>query len=184
MLSTFHTRELICTGKRNYNTEELMRKPKCIVNYKSSIGAVDKCDMVISSIKSIRKSKKWYKKYFFHLLDIAIWNSYCLYKYKTGKDIPVAAFHFGLIRQILQKYLKDNFRQSTPRSVDKYPSRLTGRHIPVIYTREKTKRKSGLRNCIVCSKDGVQRQIHSQCKTYEVGLCAYPCFETFHTKLY
>ncbi|XP_063974309.1 LOW QUALITY PROTEIN: piggyBac transposable element-derived protein 4-like [Diachasmimorpha longicaudata] len=160
MLSTFHTRELICTGKRNYTTQELIRKPKCIVDCNSSMEAVDKCDMVISSIKSIRKSIKWYK------------------------PPMVAAFHLELIRQILRKYHKDDFRQSAPRSADKYPLRLTGRHFPAIYTSEKTKRKSGLRKCVVCTKNGVQRQTHYQCKTCEVGLSIYPCFENYHTKIH
>ena len=90
------------------------------------------------------------------MLDIALWNSYCLYKYKTRKDILVAAFHFELIGQILWKYYKDDFRQSAPRSADKYPLRLTGRHFPEIYTSEKTKQKNGLRKYIVCSQNGVQ----------------------------
>jgi len=184
MLSTFHNSEFICTGKKNYKTQEFIRKPKCIVDYNLSMGAVDKCDMVVSSIKSIRKSIKWYKKYFFHLLDIAVWNSYCLYKYKTRKDISIAAFHLQLIRQILRKYHKDDFRQSAPRSADKYPLRLTGRHFPAIYTSANIKRKSGLRKCIVCTQNGVQRQTHYQCKTCDVGLCVHPCFETFHTKLH
>ena len=31
MLSTFHNSEFICTGKKNYKTQEFIRKPKCIV---------------------------------------------------------------------------------------------------------------------------------------------------------
>lgn len=184
MLSTFHNNEFVSTGKKNYKTQEFINKPKCIVDYNHSMGAVDKCDMVISSIQSIRKSMKWYKKYFFHLLDIAVWNAYCLYKHKTHKNISIAAFHLQLIRQILSKYHKENLRQSSPRSADKYPFRLTDRHFPAIYTSRNTKRKSNLRKCVVCSKNGVQRQTHYQCKICDVGLCVCPCFETFHTKLY
>jgi hypothetical protein len=33
------------------------------------MAAVDKTDMLQSSIESIRKTVKWYKKVFFHLLD-------------------------------------------------------------------------------------------------------------------
>ncbi|KAL6419513.1 hypothetical protein ACFW04_011346 [Cataglyphis niger] len=154
------------------------------MDYNSSMGAVDKCDMIISSIQSVRKSLKWYKKYFFHLLDIAVWNAYCLYKYKTHKNISIAAFHLELIRQILEKYRKENLRQSGQRSEDKYPFRLIDRHFPAIYTSTKTTRKSALRKCIVCSKNGVQRQTHYQCKICDVGLCVCPCFETFHTKLH
>ncbi|XP_046827843.1 piggyBac transposable element-derived protein 4-like [Vespa crabro] len=184
MLSTFHNNEFVSTVKKNYKTQEFINKPKCIVDYNNSMGAVDKCNMVISSIQSIRKSMKWYKKYFFHLLDIVVWNAYCLYKHKTHKNISIAAFHLQLIRQILSKYHKENLRQSSPRSADKYPFRLTDRHFLAIYTSRNTKRKSNLRKCVVCSKNGVQRQTHYQCKICDVGLCVCPCFETFHTKLY
>lgn len=65
---------------------------------------VKKCHLVISFIKSISKSVKWYKMYFSYVLDIAVWNSYFVYKYKTYKDISIAAFHLEFTRQILQKY--------------------------------------------------------------------------------
>ena len=52
LISIVSTSKLIGTGKRNYNTQELIRKPKCTVAQNSSMGAIDKCDVVISSIKS------------------------------------------------------------------------------------------------------------------------------------
>ncbi|KAI4480732.1 hypothetical protein M0802_014124 [Mischocyttarus mexicanus] len=162
MLSTFYTSELVSTEKRNYRTQEIICKPKCIVDYNSSMDAVDKCDMGISSIKFIRKTVKWYKKYFFHLLDIAIWNSYCLYKYKKIEDIPIAIFQLESIREILRKYHTPDVRQSDPKSADKYPLRLTARHLPAPYTSQKTKRQSGLRKCVVCTKNGVTRQSNYQ----------------------
>ena len=30
------------------------------------MGAVDKTDMILNSINTVRKSLKWYKKFFFH----------------------------------------------------------------------------------------------------------------------
>ncbi|CAK9820024.1 hypothetical protein ANTQUA_LOCUS10412 [Anthophora quadrimaculata] len=41
-----------------------------------------------------------------------------------------------------------------------------------------------MENCVVCSKNGVQRQTHYQCNICDVGLCVCPCFKTFHTKLH
>lgn len=39
-------------------------KPNVIVDYKRIIGAVDKTDMILNSINIIKKTLKWYKKFF------------------------------------------------------------------------------------------------------------------------
>jgi len=62
MLSSFHSEEFVET-KRHYRTREMIMKPKCVVDYNKLMGAVDKTDMVISTIHSERKALKWYKKY-------------------------------------------------------------------------------------------------------------------------
>ena len=87
--------------KINYQTD----KPKCVADYNALMGAVDKIDMISSSLRCVRKSTKWYKKYFFHLLDIAIYNAYILHKSANNKTGTFENFHLPLIKDILQKYL-------------------------------------------------------------------------------
>ena len=55
------------------------------------------------------------------------------------------------------------------------PLRLTGHHFP--------EPAGGHPDCKVCSDRtaGKQQQTKWQCKTYEVSLCMYPCFERYHT---
>ncbi|KAI4485622.1 hypothetical protein M0802_012663 [Mischocyttarus mexicanus] len=53
-----------------------------------------------------------------------------------------------------------HIRQSDPKSADKYPLWLTARLFPAPYTSQKIKRQSGLRKCVVCTKNGVTRQSH------------------------
>lgn len=77
MLTSLHSADIVQTVKLDQNYR--LKKPSCILDYNHSMGAVDKTDMVSSTIKCIRKSYKWYKKFFFHLLDVSIWNSYVLY---------------------------------------------------------------------------------------------------------
>ena len=102
MLSTCHSADYINTKKINYQTREIIQKPSCIVDYTANMGAVDNRDKVISSVQSIRKSIKWYKKFFFHLLDVAIWNAYCLYKLETKKKVTMRAFHLILLKEIFK----------------------------------------------------------------------------------
>lgn len=40
-------------------------KPVCVIDYNSNMGGVDRVDMLLSSIESVRKTIKWYKKVFF-----------------------------------------------------------------------------------------------------------------------
>ena len=74
MLSTVET------GKKDRITGEVARKTKCVSNYNHYMGAVDKTDMMLSSIELVRKSIKWYKKFFFHMVDLGLLNAHSLYK--------------------------------------------------------------------------------------------------------
>ena len=87
----------------NYETGKPKRKPKCVADYNALMGAVDEIDMMLSSFHCVRRSTKWYKKYFFHLSDLAIYNAYILYKSANNKTETFENFHLLLIKDILQK---------------------------------------------------------------------------------
>lgn len=181
MLSTCHSADLIDTKKINFRTKEIIQKPSCIVDYNLCMGAVDKSDMVISSVETVRKSNTWYKKYSFHLLDISIWNAYCLYKFNTKKEITMRAFHLKIIKEILQKYGNVNNCNNVKRSTAD-TLRLHQRHFPS--TCKSTKTKKALRNCVVCAKNDIRKRSRYQCQECDVGLCVVPCFKTYHSQLY
>jgi hypothetical protein len=71
MFSTCYSADFVNTKKINYRTKEVIRKPSCIVDYTAYMGAIDNRDKVISNVESVQKCTKC-KKYFFHLLDVAI----------------------------------------------------------------------------------------------------------------
>lgn len=80
-------------------------KPREISTYNNYMSGVDRCDQMTSYYSSPRKTIKWNKKVIFHLLDIAVWNSFYLYKMRC-KNIRFLEFRDQLIRQLLE--LKDN----------------------------------------------------------------------------
>ncbi|CAK9813141.1 PiggyBac transposable element-derived protein 4 [Anthophora plagiata] len=84
MLSTMHTADFATVSRRG--RERVVQKPVCVLDYNNSMGTVDKADMVISTVNSTRKSLKWHRKFFFHLLNVCVWNAYCLYKHRTKKN--------------------------------------------------------------------------------------------------
>lgn len=55
--------------------------------------------------------KKYYKKVFFHLIDLALWNSYILYNVKVTeagkKALAHLKFHMQIIQDIVAVYGAD-----------------------------------------------------------------------------
>jgi hypothetical protein len=62
-------------------------KPQIVIEYNRHMGYVDKGDRMANSYSISRRTFKWTKKLFFHLLFLAILNSYILYSSCQGKKI-------------------------------------------------------------------------------------------------
>ena len=99
MLSTIHDSSMIKTRKRKRNGM-FVYKPICVHDYSQNMGGVDKVDMQISFTESIRKTVKWSKKVFFHMLDLSIFNSYAIYKHKKTLELSFYEFKLDLVRNI------------------------------------------------------------------------------------
>ena len=80
MLTTVHTPAIVDSGKTHHATGEVVRKPECIDSYNKHMGAVDKTDIQISLAECTRKTRKWYKKLFLHLLDLCCTMHLCYIK--------------------------------------------------------------------------------------------------------
>ena len=120
-ITTFHEGKMMDSGKVNHQTQERILKPDCVLDYTKNMRLVDKSDMQISFIDCMRKSVKWYKKLFFHFLDLSLLNAYNLYLIKTGNN-ALSLKHF--IRNIITQVLE---RHGTLTAVR--PGRRSGDHI-------------------------------------------------------
>jgi hypothetical protein len=99
------------------------------VDYNAKMGVVDKVDMILSEIHSVRKIMKWYKKLFFYLLDLSIYNTYILYQNATGKKQKFNEFHLSLLKKILQKYPQNKIKiGGGKRDSENLPFCLTEKH--------------------------------------------------------
>ncbi|XP_035734902.1 piggyBac transposable element-derived protein 4-like [Vespa mandarinia] len=70
MITTMHTAGFAAVSR--CGGLQSVAKPECAIDYNKSMGIIDKVDMVISTLKTTRKSLKWYRKFFFHILDICV----------------------------------------------------------------------------------------------------------------
>ncbi|XP_039292535.1 piggyBac transposable element-derived protein 3-like [Nilaparvata lugens] len=83
MLSTFSGTEPVTKVKRFDQKEKKeisVPCPNVISIYNSHMGGVDLLDSLIGRYKIIMRSKKWYMRLFYHLLDLCVINSWLLYK--------------------------------------------------------------------------------------------------------
>ena len=124
---------------------------------------------------------KWYKKLFFRLLDMAIYNAYILYKFVHNDTLQLSDFRLRLIKEICTK-----FAQETPvhgRPAINFHKRLVGKHFI-----SSIKGKGKQRRCYVCSNTTTKQKKHKrtryECKECNVGLCIEPCFQEYHTNQY
>ena len=150
------------------------------------MGAIDRSDMMLSNVECMRKSIKWYRKLFFHTVDLCLLNAHALYLTTTGNRVPLSKFQLEVIRQLLAKFHTPSTTQKKGKpSNGMTPLRLTERHFPSLVPPTE-KRKNAMRKCIVCTntKVGVKNRRESQvmCEPCDVGLCISPCFGIYHTK--
>lgn len=61
------------------HNDEVKKKPKVVMQY-NTMGGVDKTDHFTNYPVIKKKRKKYYKKIFFHLFDISLWNAFILYR--------------------------------------------------------------------------------------------------------
>ena len=80
MLTTIHNEEMV-PGQRL----AAHHKPRCISDYNKYMGGVDRTDQLMQPYEMARKSLKWYKKLACHFLQLAMLNSFLVFKKDLGR---------------------------------------------------------------------------------------------------
>jgi len=150
------------------------------------MGAVDRADHLCTSYNFARKSIKWWRKLFFWLMEIAIVNSYILYRAAQTQANEAPMTHLQYRKQLVHQLVGDvqNARKcrGRPSSCDAAEC-LDGR--PHFLAQSESNMN---KDCAVCSdrkkKDGRKITVF-YCKTCtrKPGLHPTLCFELYHTVL-
>jgi hypothetical protein len=188
MLTTFHNSEMKATRARHHKSNAPTMKPVCLVEYHNNTStAAEHTDIRLSSLQCVRRSVKWYKKTFFHLMNLCLINAHALYQMHTGSYINMADFQLEATRQLLQVHHTPKLspKGGKPSKGDN-PIRLSERHFPC-YVPDTPKGKPGLRNCFVCThttqRPRKRRESRYMCDKCDKGLCVTPCFRIYHTQV-
>jgi len=195
MISTIHDDSMVATSRRSRFAEggqEVVQKPKCIVEYNRHMGGVDLSDQMVSYYSFSHRTVKWWRRVFFHLIDTAIVNAYILYSESRQSSRKLTHVNFrvelakGLLGQAgeeIEALSADPATQSAVRGeAAPLPLRLTGRHFPEKVPPTASGRPGQL-ECVVCSKKKGRGKVTTtyKCKQCVKALCVVPCFELYHT---
>ena len=155
---------------------KVVQQPQAISSYNQYTNAVDRSDQILAIHNVNRKSMRWWKALFFHLIDIAVVNNADL---KRTADYSMAHFREKTVRNSCGFEYMDPPAPST--SVGD-PDKFETAHMPVI-TQEK-------KNCVVSYKlEKIERQVHSKCSAARCDKHMHitqnrNCFKIFHTREY
>lgn len=188
MLTTVNSAEMSPSGKIDHTTGNEKIKPQCVLDYIKKMGGVDKVDMMDSFVGCTRKTLKWYKKLFFHFVDLAVHNAFIVYKVKNDSSLTYQKFRKNLVRQLVEEHHTPRKPSSGGRPPAYNPLRLTARHFPSEIPATVQQGKNTRRYCKVCltTKKCPQKRQKTRfmCKPCNTVLCPTECFEQYHTSAY
>lgn len=180
-LSSVHSPRKVSTVLRRQRdgTRVEVGCPEVVKVYNETMGGVDKFDQLRECYAIGRRSVKWWHRIFYYLIDLAIVNSYSMWKIKS--DTPSKChqldFRINLARQLIAGFSSrksrarpTNFRkQNVPDSV-----RMTnvGVHMP--------EKHPNSRRCKLCAAKKVQKRTLFICSCCKVPLCIDKCFAQYH----
>ena len=162
--------------------QRIVEKPMAIQLYTKYMQGVDRADQLLWYKISLHRQQKWWKKVFMYLLEVSCVNSTIIFRaLHPDRRIDSTKCRLAIIHALLEKYPQQPpsrlcRRPSIP------PSRLTERHFLKLNTKLTPAGRPVSPDCEVCSKRGVKRhQTQMMCRQCDIPMCAYPCFERFHT---
>ena len=188
MLTTVHDDSVVTKQRRTRAVSggvEEVRKPLVIERYNQFMIGVDVGDQLLSYYGFSHRTLKWWRRAFFHLIEVAIVNAYIMYAStpQTGRKMTHKEFRIQLAKELLLETTQEEERCRGPHSNPNPPSfRLTGRHFPAKVAQTSSGRRSQP-DCVVCSlKKGKRKTTTFMCKQCDLPMCPVPCFELYHTK--
>jgi len=152
-----------------------------IEDYNAHMGYVDKSDRMVNSYGIARRTWKWTKKLFFHLIDMAILNAFLLHKTCGGK-MTHKRFKEVLIRNLIMESHKDNVTASGISRGRPSTSVSQISHLEVKHSQHWPS-KGKQHHCCVCAMKNKRGSTPYFCAQCDVGLCIVDCFERWHMRV-
>lgn len=199
MCSTMHKAydgATITRRVRNPKNEWEIREipiPAATKDYNKYMGGVDVSDALIGYYNVLHKTKKWYKTFFFHFIDIAVVNSFILHqqlsKSQNKSPLTQKEYRETLVSELVRIGTLPNSSPApeTSTSCDPEPSttEVSSKNEPCWPEYYGSDATSGRRVCVFCKLSGLKVKTPVYCSKCSVALCFVPtrnCFRKWHTE--
>lgn len=186
VLSTVHNGSTFLKSVRSKFHDNHVRQvdhPKAIQLYTQYMGGVDSADQQVQYCVSQHRSLKWWKKIVIcNLLEVTYCNSKIIWKsFHREKKFDSTKFRLAVIRGLLDGFQPTNKKFMRP--VSNPPMRLTMRHFVSLNPNFTPAGRRSSPDCEVCSDRSAKKRHQTQymCLDCNIPLCAYPCFQRYHT---
>ena len=180
---------LVSTNADNSNADvqrkrEVVEMPALIHKYNSCMNGCDRSDQMVSYFGTHeRRSKKWWKKLYHWMFEVAQLNAFILFRLsrkKQNKTISFKQFKSKLIQsfqqQVVQHHRGDILQRKSPgRPRLVQMERYTQKQHIIQYVQQD-------RNCVYCSSANTRKRTNYICSSCSVHPHLHPkdCFEKYH----
>ena len=189
VLTTFHQGLMVRTEKVDRKTGEHIYKPDAVLDYNLHMRMVDKSDMQVAATECARRSTKWYKKLFFHLVDVSMLNAYNMWMTNSGNKTSLRLFSKAVIKQLLARFGNQGPLRHGPRSLpgpprgaqvsDEVRDFLQNHHLRKTDVGASARGRKVQRRCAGCHARGIRKDVQTYCPGCNKGLCV-DCFVPYH----
>jgi len=112
MLSSFIPHKMVESLSSNPRNSRM--KPKSVMIYSANMDGVDHFDQKMAPYESLRKTVKWYKKFAFHLFDLATYNSHIPFKHYSTNPADPRLIYKNFILALIEDIIDKNRVQRIP----------------------------------------------------------------------
>jgi hypothetical protein len=158
MITTKHS----CEFEEGANRRGVLKtKPDVIFEYNKYMAGVDRLDQMLSYYTNERRTKKWYLKVFFHLLEVSLWNAFLMKKKYLKLGGTFLEFRDDFVKNATFKMTLTESNSHYPEMVEKYVR---------------------CRQCTKNGKRGSTKMVCDSCRDDQnnlIGLCP-GCFKQYH----
>ncbi|XP_015194796.2 piggyBac transposable element-derived protein 4-like isoform X1 [Lepisosteus oculatus] len=160
--------------------------PAPVKAYNQHMAGVDLSDALIKNYNLAHKTRKWYKKVFFHFIDIAVVNSFLLHKEMAGLQSSQAlthkAFREQLCRQLASLGAEEQQGGTASPTEMCLPSAIT----EGLVLDPSRKASTGRRVCALCMEKKQKVKTPWRCEKCNISLCLIVdrnCFKEWHLRM-
>lgn len=164
-------------------------RPYAIREYNRYMGGVDMADRMIAHYPHGLKSKRWYLRIFFHLINVCVINAWLCYKRSLNERIDLLTFKSSVANSFIQLGVDDSKKRGRPSSLSPGNEHSKKKKVAKVNVLPElrfdginhwpTKNVNTREHC--CRLPTCKRRTRYMCRKCGIHVCP-DCMELFHSK--